>query len=164
MLSKKSREVELATGIGVDLSRLVGEFAGTDLTLLPGECFYDIELGGYSFVKMAQDFGLYSGIIGKNIHVNEWVVKKRTPKSYVVQYKQTSIICETDFGLTYKYHVMLKENANRVRRIFPFRRRLQPNQHILEELDERKYDILACTSKVRNNGDFYLKFSEVNGE
>ena len=164
MLSKQSREVERATGIGVDLSRLVGEYIGTDLPLLPGECFYDIELGGYSFVKMAQDFGLYSGIIGKNIHVNEWVVKRRTPQSYVVKYRQTSVICETDFGLTYKYYAVLKEHVNRVRRIFPFRRKLQPNQHILEELEERKYDVLACTSKARTNGDFFLHFSEINGK
>ena len=160
MLSKKSSVVELVTGIGVDLSRLVGEYTGTDLSLLPGEFFYDVDEGGYSFVRMAQDLGLYSGIIGKNIHVNEWIVKKRTPHSYIVTYKQTSVICETDFGLTYRYPAVLKEYKNRVRRIFPFRRRLQPNQHILEELEERTYDVLECTATLRKNGDFYLDFSD----
>ena len=160
-LSKKSREVAETTGIGVDLSRLVGEYAGNDLYLLPGQCFYDIEMEGYSFVKTTPDLGWNSGIIGKNIHVNEWIVKKRTPKSYVIRYNQTAVVCETDFGLTYKYRAILPKKN--VRRVFPFRRKIQTAQ-ILKELAERNCAFLVCSSTVHRNGDFYLKFSEINGE
>lgn len=162
-LSPKSKIVAEITGIGKDLSRLVGEFGGTDLHLLPGDSFYDISMGGYSFVKMARDFGLYSGIIGKNIHVNEWLVKKRTPKSYVVEYRRTVVVCETDFGLTYKYCAKLSGYDKCIRRVFPFRRKMQTT-HVFKELAEREYAVLLCTSKFQTNGDFYLNFSQINGE
>jgi len=120
--------------------------------------------GGYSFVKMARDFGLYSGIIGKNIHVNKWVVKKRTPKSYIVSYINTAVVCETDFGLTYKYSAKLSGYNKCIRRIFPFRRKMQTS-HVFQELAEREYVVLLCTSKVQSkNGDFYLNFLQINGE
>ena len=163
-LSKQSNIVVSTTPLGTDLSRLVGEFAGYDLALLPGDSFYDIEIGGFSHVKLARDFGLYSGVIGKNLHINKWLVKRRTPESYLVQYVETAVVCETDFGLTYKYRADLPIYNKAVRRVFPFRRKLK-TPDILKELAQRNYVILLCKSAIRKaNGDFYLTFSEINSE
>ena len=163
-LSKQSQAVNVIARLGTDLSRLVGEFAGNDLALLPGDSFYDIEIGGFSHVKMARHFGLYTGIIGKNLHINEWIVKRRTPESYVVRYEKTVIVCETDFGLTYRYKATLFKPGTCERRIFPFRRKVK-TPAILKELADRNYVTLLCKSTVRRaNGDFYLTFSEINSE
>ena len=163
-LSKQSQAVNIIASIGTDMSRLIGQFAGNDLPLQPGDSFYDIEIGGFSHVKMARHFGLYTGIIGKNLHINEWIVKRRTPQSYVVEYVNTAVVCETDFGLTYKYRAHLPGYSDGVRRIFPFRRKLKTT-NILKELSERNYVVLLCKSKIRkDNGDFYLTFSEINRE
>ena len=162
-LSKTSNEVLATAKIGKDLSRLVGQFAGTDLELLPGSTFYEIEMGGHSYIK-CNDFGIYSGLVGRNIHVNEWVVKKRTPKSYIVKYSKTTVVCESDYFVSYKYMAELPNYKNVEKRIFPFRRKISSSQ-ILEDLANRHYLVLICNSKVQTtNGDFYLEFSKVDSE
>ena len=160
-LSKTSNEVLNTAKIGKELSRLVGEFAGTDLELLPGSKFYEIERGGYSYIKY-KDLGLYRGVIGRNLHVNEWVVKKRTPESYIIKYNKTTVVCESDYFVSYKYVAELPNYKNVEKRIFPFRRKISSSQ-ILEDLANRHYLVLICNSKVLSkNGDFYLEFSHVN--
>ena len=162
-LSKTSNEVLNTAKIGKELSRLVGEFAGTDLELLPGSKFYEIERGGYSYIKY-KDLGLYRGVIGRNLHVNEWVVKKRTPESYIVKYSKTTVVCESDYFVSYKYEAELPNYKNVEKRIFPFRRKISSSQ-ILEDMANRHYLVLICNSKVLSkNGDFYLEFSHVNSE
>ena len=162
-LSKTSNEVFNIAKIGTELSRLVGEFAGTDLELLPGSKYYEIERGGHSYIK-CKDFGLYSGIIGRNFHVNEWIVKKRTPKSYIVKYSNTTVVCESDYFVSYKYVAKLPNYKNVVKRIFPFRRKIKSSQ-IMEDLGNRHYLMLISNSTVHSsNGDFYLEFSKVDPE
>ena len=158
-LSKTSEAVRTTAKIGTDLSRLVGEFCGTDLYLLPGSKFYDTEKGGFSFIKC--DLGLYSGIIGRNFHVNEWIVKKRTPKSYIVQYSRTTVVCESDYFVSYKYMVELANYKNLVKRIFPFRRKEDTSQ-LMDQIANQHYLVLICKSlECTANGNFYL---EVNRE
>ena len=161
-LSKTSDEVLNTAKIGKELSRLVGEFAGTDLELLPGAKFYDIESGGFTYIKST--FGIYSGIIGRNLHVNEWIVKKRTPKSYIVKYSKTTVVCESDYFVSYKYVAELPNYKNVEKRIFPFRRKVKSSQ-IMEDLANRHYLVLICQSPVHcDKGDFYLEFSKVNNK
>jgi len=156
-LSKTSNEVLATAKIGKDLSRLVGQFAGTDLELLPGSTFYEIEMGGHSYIK-CNDFGIYSGLVGRNIHVNEWVVKKRTPKSYIVKYSKTTVVCESDYFVSYKYVVELLHYKNKEKRIFPFRRKIDSSK-IMEDLASHQYLVLTCNSMAYTaNGDFYLEF------
>lgn len=158
-LSKTSGAVLTTANIGTDLSRLVGEFCGTDLYLLPGSKFYDMERGGFTFIKC--ELGLYSGIIGRNCHVNEWIVKKRTPKSYIVEYSRTTVVCESDYFVSYKYMVELPKYKNLVKRIFPFRRKVDTSE-LMDQLANRHYLILLCKSlKGTQNGNFYL---EVDGK
>ena len=162
-LSKTSNEVLATAKIGKDLSRLVGQFAGTDLDLLPGSKFYEIERGGNSFIK-CKDLGLYSGLVGRNIHVNEWIVKKRTPESYIVKYSKTTVVCESDYFVSYKYVVELLHYKNVEKRIFPFRRKIDSSQ-IMQDLANRHYLVLICNSMAYSaNGDFYLEFSKVDSK
>ena len=155
-LSKKSKAVAQTSGLSTDLCRLVGEFVGADLPLLPRMKFYDMEVGGHTYVRASKRFGFYTCMVGKNLHLNEWIVKKRTPKSYVVQYSQSIIVCESELGVTYKFHADVPEHKNKVKRIFPFRRKMQ-TALILKKLSEKSFITLSgllCTS----NNDFYLDF------
>ena len=160
-LSKSSNIVYQKTRIGKDSSRLIGEFAGFDLNLQPGSTFSDIENGGNTFVK-CKEYAMYSSIIGRNVHVNYWTVKERTPKSYIVQYVNTTVVCESDYFVSYKYNVVLPNYKNRIKRIFPFRRKIKKSEvtTILEEIAKHEYLVLKCKSTTQGaNGDLYLDLS-----
>ena len=161
-ISKRSAAVDSISGLGRDISRLVGEFNGWDLALQPNELFYDCEVGGRSYVK-CKEFGIYSCMLGKNLHLNEWRVCRRTPKSYVVEYNRTIVICGHGY-VAYKYRCMLPKYKNKMRRIFPFRRKTD-SRELLRKLSERTYFILSCAKSIQTtNGDFYLDFSQINLE
>lgn len=152
-LSRKSKAVFTATGLSTDLCRLVGEYLGSDLALLPKQNFYDIEIGGKSYIKFPNWNG-YNFPVGTNLHLNEWIVKKRTPKSYVVAYSKTIVICENLKGITYKFSAHIPE-LDRVRRIFPFRRKLN-TERILKDLSDRTYVVLNCDTKIVGSGKNFI--------
>ena len=160
-LSKRSRAVYVATTQSTDICRLIGEFLGTDLPLKPRDKFYDLEIGGLSFI--ACNFEGFRCVLGKNIHLNEWTVRSRTPKSYILKYCQTIVVCAGDVGVTYRFKCELaKYSENKIKRVFPFRR-TQPNASLLQNLCERASLILSCGTKTRESeGDFYRDFSKKN--
>ena len=115
-----------------------------------------------SYVK-CKEFGIYSCMLGKNLHLNEWRVCRRTPKSYVVEYNRTIVICGHGY-VAYKYRCMMPKYKNKMRRIFPFRRKTD-SRELLRKLSERTYFILSCANSIQTtNGDFYLDFSQINRE
>ena len=86
-------------------------------------------------------------------------MKKRTPKSYIVKYSNTTVVCESDYFVSYKYVAELPNYKNVEKRIFPFRRKIKSSQ-IMEDLANRHYLMLISNSTVHcTNGDFYLEFS-----
>ena len=158
MISKSAEAVRIYTVLGTELSRLVGEFMGADLSLLPHQNFYDVELGGHTYIHANGKFGLYTCLMGRNIYIHEWVVKQRTPKSYVVRYSQTIIICEGGDDVAYKYHCKLQEKKDIVKRIYPFRRKMKTEQ-ILRDLSDRTFTVLRHDTEVMNwDGNLYLNF------
>ena len=162
-LSESSNLVYQKTRIGKDSSRLIGEFAGCDLYLQPGSTFFDIENGGSTYVK-CQEYAMYSSIIGRKSQVNSWLGKKRTPKSYIVQYLNSTVVCESDYFVSYKYNVVLPNYRNRIKRIFPFRRKIQKSDvtTILDEIAKHEYLVLKCRSTAQGaNGDLFLELAPV---
>jgi len=162
-LSKRSRALYHTSTLSTDLCRVIGEYAGNDLHLKPRQMFYDLEIGGLSYISC--NFEGFRCVLGKNVHLNEWIVRSRTAKSYVLEYVSTVVVCAGDIGLTYRFKCELdKYKGNKVRRVFPFRR-TQPDASLLRRLCERAGFILASGTRTREcEGDFYVDFSKIYRE
>ena len=116
MISKESNVLK-KHGVPTVLCRIIGEFAGCDLHLKPGQFFFDYTASGRTYVNLD---GL-TLFIGDNMNISKWLIKKRTPKSYVVEYDSTLVNCEVQTGRVYRF-ITTFEQLNGSRRIFPFRR------------------------------------------
>ena len=117
MLSKESSILKKC-GLPKVLCRLIGEFSGFDLYLKPGNFFFDYTASGSTYVNL-DGLNLF---IGDNMNISKWLIKKRTPKSYLVEYDSTLVTCEVRPGRVYRF-VTSFEQLNGIRRIFPFRRK-----------------------------------------
>lgn len=154
-LSKSAHIILEKSQLPLILCKLVGEFAGTDVALLRGDSFFELERGGTTFVAL--DEKRY--VLGDNIHVHQWLVKRRTPKSYVIQYKDTVVVCENGWAC-YKYNAVSKKLEGKEKRIFPFRRKLKNDQkNVVSNIIERNYQSLPPNVKVVPiSHNFFVQF------
>ena len=122
-LSKFSLPILDSTPLDSHLCKIVGEFAGNDVSLLRGGLYYVLHSGKYTFVKLKIDGHAYGSRLGENRHVHTFEVMRRTPCSYVAQYKNTTVICHaTNRKDVFKFQQVFSHLENKTRRFFPNRK------------------------------------------
>lgn len=91
-LSKESIAILNSTTLNKVEAKIIGEFSGHDVDLLPGQIFEEPFKRGrtFAFVKSSHAF---STILGSNFVFHRYTVVRRTPKSYMVRYKETVVYC-----------------------------------------------------------------------
>ena len=87
-LSPETNAIFNSTCLNKIESKIIGEFAGTDVHLLPGEEFHEVIRYGCTYVTRSDS---RSYLVATNYIEHIYTIHRRTPKSYVVSYK-TSII------------------------------------------------------------------------
>lgn len=135
--------------------KIIGEFCGMDTNLLPGDVFVEHQKAGRTFFK--RDNGLYFSI-GSNYNVLLWKIKKRTPKSYIVEYIRSLIIVDTHDSVLYKFEIEQEEHKNKCKRVFPLRRKFKYLRDTLGGLlHKNTYYIFDGSAEIiQRNGNFII--------
>ena len=114
-----------------DMCKLIGEYAGFDVSLLRGETYYTLCSGRASYVH--NNTYKLNTLLGTNRYVHKWLVKKRTPCSYVCDYQGTTVICHSLGGEVYKFEHTFEPITNK--RFFP-NRVLDVQAHLREYINQ----------------------------
>ena len=142
-----------------DMCKLIGEFAGFDVPLLRGDTYYTLCSGGASYVN--NNPICVNTLLGANRYVHKWFIKKRTPCSYVCDYRGTTVICHSIGGEVYKYeHIFQNKILNK--RFFP-NRVLDVQSHLKEYINQPFQEIDVTRVEIRFNkcvGHFVLSHLE----
>jgi len=136
-------------------SKIIGEFIGMDTSLFAGEIFMEQKKIGKTYFKRQNGFYF---AIGSNYNILMWKIKKRTPKSYVIEYVRSIIVVDTYDGVLYKFNITENELKNKVKRVFPLRRKFKNAHDILTGLlTQTKYYCFSGKCEVlQENGNFIV--------
>ena len=139
-------------------AKLVGEFAGTDVSLLPGAFHYTLTDGEYSYRYLTHEGRMCAHQVGENRHLHCWRVKRRTPCSYVTVYDHTVVVVHGRRGVCRKFNFNFPHLTGMERRFFPGSH-LDVQTHLKEYVDmfDNMPDCEVSHSKFDN---FFLSFTE----
>ena len=155
-LSKSARAVAESAELSGIAAKLIGEFAGTDVSLLPGDVYYTLVPGGRTFNKFERDGTLYANNVAENQYLHEWKVRRRTPCSIVTEYWRTVVICH-GIDTCRKFTYTLPSHRGWMRRFFP----KNADQQIFARQHAEMFDFLPdCTISYTRRGNFFLEFEE----
>ena len=150
-LSKYSEPILEKTGLDANCCKIIGEFAGNDVHMLRGEMYYVLETGKNTFVKTNS----FNSKLGDNRHLHVFEIKRRTPCSYVTEYRYTLIICHSNTGVVFKFKTTFLSLKGLKRRFFPNRQ--MDVQVYLQEYANMNFSALpekiVCEYR---HGNFYV--------
>jgi len=153
MLSNQSKHMFENSTLPRTLIKIVGEFAGFDVPYQRGSFWYEVDWGGVSFVRLPTGCSQF----GKNVHIHCYTITKRTARSYLLEYTDSIVICESFAGFSYKFKAVFP--ISKTRRVFPLRRKNDVHQDtLLSSICDDYYFPVPHVKKVNNN--FVLGFSE----
>lgn len=155
-LSKFTQPILESTILERNTCKLVGEFAGNDVALMRGDQYYVLRSGKSTFVRMKLDGHTYANRLGENRHVHVFEVLRRTPCSYVAEYKHSFIICHsTNRRDVFKFRNIFSHLKKRTRRFFPNRK--LDIQMYLQSYVNMPFDVIPDEVKINFvNGNFHL--------
>ena len=154
-LSKYSQPILDCTPFDRNTCKSIGEFAGNDVHLKRGDLYYVLESGGHTFVKVKLDSNDFCSQLGENRHMHVYQVKRRTPCSYVTEYKHTQIICHSRNQQDVYIFTKCFENRKGPRRFFPNRR--LDVQKYLTEYATMPFETIPNEVDIKyRGGDFQL--------
>ena len=154
MLSKQSKHIFENSALPKALIKTIGQFAGYDVSGRRGTFWHEVEWGGTSFIKMPNSG---CSLFGKNVHVHRYTIKRRTPRSYLLEYVDSTVICKSFAGFSYKFTTMFP--ISKIRRVFPLRRKNDEDQDsILNSICDDYHFPVQSIKKINNN--FLLNFNE----
>ena len=154
-LSKHSQPILGATMLDRNMCKLIGEFAGNDVHMRRGGEYYVLKSGRQTFVKTVYHDHTYRGILGQNRYVHVFEVKRRTPCSYVAQYKHSVIICHARLNKIFKFKTVFGELKGYIRRFFP-NRKIDVQKYLQEYIELPFEDIPENVKIDYKHGDFIL--------
>ena len=155
-LSKYTQPILECTILERNTCKLVGEFAGNDVPLLRGDKYYVLHSGKNTYVRMNLDGHAYASRLGENRHIHVFEVVRRTPCSYLAEYKHTVIICHsTNRKDVFKFRKIFSHLKGKTRRFFP-NRKLDVQKYLTEYVN-MSFEVIPDEVEINFvNGNFHL--------
>ena len=159
-LSKSMTKFFNCTNLSRDLCKLIGEFLGSDVPLKRGNEYYVLESGGETLIKSRKFGHLYISSLGRNRHIHVYTIFRRTPCSYIGNYKHTIVVCHGRKGAL-KFVTTFSRFKHKQRRFFPNKK--IDVQRYLKEYSQLSFQEVPQSTKIENSfGNFYLENQVLN--
>lgn len=157
-LSKSAQALYENSALSAIAAKLVGEFAGTDVALLPGAFHYTLTDGRFSYRYMTHGDRMCAQQVGENRHLHCWRIKRRTPCSYVTAYDHTVVVVHGRHGVCRKFTFEFPRLKGMQRRFFPGSN-LDVQTHLKEYV--KMFETMPeCGISHSKFGNFFLTFTE----
>ena len=160
-LSKFAKSVHDVCDLGSDITQLIGQFSGTDISLRRGDAWYETYMRiGATFINY--DSKYYP--LGSNDYVNVYTVVRTTACSVLLKYDYTYVLTKVFGGELIRYRVILPElNSRTPRRVYPLRIKRKFTQQCLQTyvyLHEVELD--AGATRYRNTMTYTVPSSNMS--